>query len=1058
MKKALAVKGLAVWMFCAFFLSRSMAAQAVSVSGHITAEGRPLAGASVRVQALDIERSSDSSGYYSFLIPANRVAGQTVRLTASFSGRRVQYAPQSADITLSGRSIVRDFDLRQVTGQQPSRPDEVAALPAAASPSLRLATNDTLGLAELSGPTDISTALAARFPSLGVIASSALGGSSSLTYRGFRSFLGSAQPLVVVNGVIQDNTTFASLAQRYGAGGFDYGSPLQDIDSRDIASVRWLTGPDASALYGSRAANGVVVIETKDGSGAGRFAVGATQQFSPGSKIRLPSYQNAYGQGLHGQFQFFDGQGNGINDGVAENWGPPLDGRPLAQASYTQPRQADIRFWTPQPNNVDRFFRDANTINTNVTVQGRSRLGSVWVGVGQRQSDGIVPEASLRRRDARLTASTQPSSALSISATFAVAEMKNDDAPGSGFNQSNPASQLTRLGRQVDLDSLRVHIRSSDGQQISWNYAGQNNPFFAPFANDNTRDRNHLSGGASARYAFDSSLTLTAAAGSDYYRDDRQFTIASGWMGGFPFYASEGLFSGGGFQSDAVAAQRSNGSLRMEKTRTRGTIRWTFFGATDLATIHQRVRSSGIDSVQNVPPAGDTTSTLEAPDPVAWTGHGKTFGVVAGASLASGTRATLGAALRHEWVTLAGDQQSGQTYPSVQASIDAAQFAPALRFGGFLDALNIRAGWSRSGTDATPYALQTMYAEQALSGGDIPVGSGLIIPGTDLGPETTSAWQIGADFSAWNRHVDAGITFYHETSSDVILPSITSGDTTFTSNDARLRNQGIEGSLTVRGGDRARAVFWDLGGTASLNRNRIEDLGPGATSAVLGPTRFGVATEAMKDLAFGQLVGFKLRRDPNGAPLLRDGLPQADSSAGRVVLGEAVADKILGLRGTVGYRWVSVTAAGEGHFGASFFSSTLYNGDVSGSFAETGFRPDSGLLIRGIDAATGQKNDTHVSTEDYYHALGQVQEPWVQSANFFKLRELNLTVTVPTRRFPALPFETASIALITRNLYTWSHAKNFDPETLLSVYPYPGMELGQLPTVRSVGVQFSIVP
>jgi hypothetical protein len=253
-------------------------------------------------------------------------------------------------------------------------------------------------------------------------------------------------------------------------------------------------------------------------------------------------------------------------------------------------------------------------------------------------------------------------------------------------------------------------------------------------------------------------------------------------------------------------------------------------------------------------------------------------------------------------------------------------------------------------------------------------------------------------------------------------------------------------------------LFWDVGGTASLNRNRVEDLGSRTTSVLLGPPAFGVTTEAINGWAFGELVGYRLKRDGSGALLLRDGLPQADSAGGRVVLGEAVADKVLGVRGTIGYRWLTVTAAGEGHFGGSFFSATRFNGDVSGSLAETAFRPDSGLLIRGIDEATGQQNDTHVSTEDYYHALGQVQEPWIQSANFFKLRELNVTVSVPTNRFAALPFATASLSLVTRNLFTWSNASNFDPETLLSVYPYPGLEMGQLPTVRTIGIQLSIIP
>ena len=262
----------------------------------------------------------------------------------------------------------------------------------------------------------------------------------------------------------------------------------------------------------------------------------------------------------------------------------------------------------------------------------------------------------------------------------------------------------------------------------------------------------------------------------------------------------------------------------------------------------------------------------------------------------------------------------------------------------------------------------------------------------------------------------------------------------------------------MHGGDRERSLFWDLGGTASLNYNRVEDLGDGVASLPLGPTQFGTSVEAIKGLPFGELIGYRLRRDPaTNALVLRAGLPQADSSA-RVVLGQSRQNKLVGLRGTVGYRWLSLSVTGEGRIGGSVFSTTNYNGDVAGSFAETGFRPDSGLLIDGIDAVTGQKNTTHVTTEAYYHALGAVQEPWIYDASFFKLRELHLSFTVPTRARSGLPFASASLSLITRNVYTWSHNKNFDPEVLLSVYPYPGMELGQLPTVRTIGVQITVTP
>jgi TonB-dependent SusC/RagA subfamily outer membrane receptor len=1056
MKKALALKGLAFATLWAFVLSRPVGAQqAVSVSGHVSGDRGPIDGASVRVPSLDIERTTDRNGYYSFLIPARRVGGQTVVMTVSSSDRRDRFEPQSVEITLSGGPIVRDFVLRRVAEPSPREPSPAG--PVTRAPTANV--HDTLGLGELAGGVGIGAALGARFPSVGVVTSSALGGSTAISYRGIRSFLGSAQPLFVVDGIIQDNTTFASLAQRYGAGGFDYGSPIQDLNTRDIATVRWMAGPEASARYGSRAANGVVVVTTKNARDGAAFAVGASQQFTTERVVKLPAYQNAFGQGLGGQFQFFDGQGHGVNDDFDQNWGPALDGRPLPQASNIEPRQADVRFWNAQPNNVERFFRDASTTNTDVTVQARSTLGALWLGLGQRQSDGVTPAAQSRRRDVRLTASTQAAPALALSATFAFAEMRNDDAPGSGFNQTNAASQLTRLGRQVSMDSLRAHVRTADGEQLSWNYAGQNNPFFSVLANDNARQRSHLSGGASATYAIDSSLSGTVIAGTDYYRDDRHFTIAPDWMGGFPFYASDGLFTGGGFQDDDVAAQRSNGSLRLDKTRMSGSTRWSLFAAADVATIHQRARVSGIDSIQNIPDPDDTPPTASAPAPAVWTGHGRTLGLSAGVGLSYRDRATLGATLRHEWLKLIGEQSAGETYPAVQASLDVAQYAPALKFGGAVDAINLHAGWWRSGTDATPYAIQTMYAGQALSGGVIPIGAGLLSPESEIEPETTDAWQAGADFSTFGRRLDAGFNLYYEHASNVLLPRVAETAPTVVANAAKLRNHGVEGFASWHGGDRDRSLFWDLGGTASLNYNRVEDLGAGVNAILVGPEQYGVSVQAIKGLPFGELLGFKLRRDPaTGALLLRDGLPQADSAAGRVVLGQSRQNKLIGFRGTVGYRWVSLSAAAEGHLGGSMFSATHYNGAVAGSFVETASRPDSGILISGIDIATGEPNTTHVSTEAYYHALGAVQEPWIHSATFFKLRELSVSLAIPTRRWRSLPFESARLSLIGRNLYTRRNNPNFDPETLLSAYSYPGLELGQLPTVRSIGVQLSVTP
>jgi hypothetical protein len=148
--------------------------------------------------------------------------------------------------------------------------------------------------------------------------------------------------------------------------------------------------------------------------------------------------------------------------------------------------------------------------------------------------------------------------------------------------------------------------------------------------------------------------------------------------------------------------------------------------------------------------------------------------------------------------------------------------------------------------------------------------------------------------------------------------------------------------------------------------------------------------------------------------------------------------------------------AADGKLGGQVFSTTNLAGSYAGTLATTAFRPDTGLLIVGIDAATRTANARHVSTQDYYHALATIQEPWIYSASFYKLREARLTVALPP--IPALPISGVTASLIGRNLYLWTRAPNIDPEAVFSPYQLPGMEMGQLPYAKSLGIQLSVTP
>jgi hypothetical protein len=204
-------------------------------------------------------------------------------------------------------------------------------------------------------------------------------------------------------------------------------------------------------------------------------------------------------------------------------------------------------------------------------------------------------------------------------------------------------------------------------------------------------------------------------------------------------------------------------------------------------------------------------------------------------------------------------------------------------------------------------------------------------------------------------------------------------------------------------------------------------------------------------------VGYRTLRDrQTNSLLLVNGLPIADSAAGVQVLGSAQPNWVFGTQHVLRFRAVSLTLNADGRVGGRVFSLTNLSGSFAGTLATTAFRPDSGLLIVGVDNATKSANTRHVSTQDYYHALASIQDPWVYDASFYKLREARLSVTLPA--IPVLPMSGVNVSIVGRNLYSWTRAPNIDPESVFSPYQLSGVEMGQLPFTKTLGIQVSVTP
>jgi hypothetical protein len=1026
-------------LLLAAILTPLRAQDPVTIDGFVTGEGQPLRGASVRIAEFGLSATTDANGRYSLIVPSSRVRGQTVTLTA----RATRFQPRSVSIQLLGGSLTENFELASsrtaVTEPARDRPLEPRAA----------VTADRADSGALGSGFDLSTGLTGRIPGLRVATSTARGGSALLLSRGLRSINGSSNALIVLDGIPLEGTNFTSAAQRYGFGGFDYGAAIQDINPSDVLSVRLLQGAEATMSYGGRAANGVVEITSRNGRGLNGIEVAASHRLSFDSPLRMPSFQDRYGQGSQGLYSFFDGQGGGVNDAVPESWGPELTGQPRTQASFTEPRFGAVRYWLPRTGNLRNYFAAARSNISDASVVGGNDRGDFRVSLRNVSSPMLSPESSIGRRGISARGSERFGSRLHGGAHLSYVSTTFDNLSGSGFDEGNPTAALLRTPRQVDLDSLRVHLRDANKDQITWIYAGnRNNPWFSPLLNHNGNDRSHVTVGGNLDVTLTPYLDAVGMASTDRVTEARSFSVERGWLGGFSTELGRSPFTAGGYQSQDVTAHEDNLEARLQAhPSARGDWRYAFAGGIGLRRNVANVSSVVFDSARV---AGDTMATRVALEGRQDSSSAYTVGLFASASATFREAATVTLSLHRERADYLPKANETRAYPSALAQLDLRSLSSLFRDG--TSVANLRASWTRTSSDLTPFMIRSIY-RGAQSADDIALDSTTAISrGSTLVPEITTIMQSGIDLGFAANRLGLSLTFYDERTADLIVGGITEA-----MNAGALRNRGLQAALTIvpvnRGG-----VEWTANASVTRNSSAIESLGDTTSRLSVGPSRWGVSLEAITGQPFAAIVGTKFQRDAStGELLLVNGLPQP-TAADTAVLGFSQPNWFGGIANTVRYGRAELSFLLDGQIGGKVFSATNMWGAVYGTLAETGFRPDTGIVIAGTDAATNQPNAIHVSTEDYYHALGAIAERWVYNASFMKLREVRLGTSFDVPSVAGFQNSRVEISLIGRNLAMWAKAPNIDPESVISTSSYQGFEFGQPPRARSVGLQFTIVP
>jgi len=1044
------------------------AAQGTTISGEVTGTGgTPVVGVSVSIPTLRVGGFTDDQGRYTFTVPET-ANGTSVTVMA----RRLGFQPASAQVTLAGAPIVQNFSLSTAATQLQGV--VVTALGITREKSTLGTAQQQLTSSELNETRaqNVVQQIQGKVSGIQITAPGTQGGSTNIIIRGQNSITGNNQPLFVVDGVPVSNANRGGSAFNLadGSDSFDYGNALNDINPDDIASLSVLKGPNAAALYGSRAANGVILITTrKGGNTGGRMATDVNTNLTFERPAILPDFQDLYGQGSSGAFSWADGNYGGVNDGTDESWGPRLDGRLICQ--FNSPGAGTDNCtptpWIAHPDNVESFLRTGVTSAMTVGVSGGTERVSGRLSMGADNVSGIFPNNEFQRRTASLSGTFRASSKLSADGTVQYIRNSGRNRPGTGYSGRNPLqSMFNWFGRQVDIEALRDYSAgaTSNGgpanREYNWNYSYHNNPFWQQEANPQLDDRDRVIGSVALNYQFAEALGATLRTGSDIYRlgmqqmyaRGAQSFINQGYAGGFRF-AND-------YRNDNNTDLTFNGNRRLGSwlelnAVAGGSLRREYFNGNS-----QRTTGLVVEGVYN------PSNAAIAPAVEQLVTRRQVQSLYGSAAFTVKDWWTIEGTARNDWSSTLPLGANSYFYPSINTSVIVTDAMPSLQ-GSILSSLKLRGSVARVGSDAPVYSLVPVFLGESQRFGAQPqYRLDNRLANADLKPEITRSDEVGAEMALFNNRVTLDASLYNKSTRNQIFDVEISGASGFDRkwvNAGEISNKGVEALVGINVLESPTGLRWSTTFNYARNRSQVVDLAPDVETIVLGSGGFGdVVVEARKGQPYGAIRGYRYLRDEDGNLMISAGRPVSEDTLS--VLGNIQPSWTGGWGNQLSFGAFSLNTLLDIRRGGELYSVTNMFGEYAGVLESTtkGREVDwnnPGLVIEGIDMVTGLPNTRNRTAESYYHGLFGFTERYVYDAGYVKLREVRLAFELPSSwASRILGAQSASFALTGRNLKMWTNVPNIDPEFAYSSTNDQGIEVNMSPNPRSIGFNLRIVP
>ncbi|ARS37340.1 SusC/RagA family TonB-linked outer membrane protein [Pontibacter actiniarum] len=897
--------------------------------------------------------------------------------------------------------------------------------------------------------TNVVNGLAGKVSGVRITQSSgSLGGSSKVVIRGTNGFEGS-NPLFVIDGLPISNSTPSNSNSPSGNASVDYGNRAGDINPDDIESMTVLKGAAATALYGSRAKDGAIIITTKRGAeGKVKVTLNSSTRFD--NVLRLPDLQNEYAQGNYGQYNIRNTNG----------WGPKIsEVQDVTEKNFLG---EDVTLQA-YPDNVKDFFQTGMTYMNNLAFEGGSKEGDFRLSVGSTNQTGIIENQSLDRYNVSLNAGRSFKDKLTVRTNINYVQTEAEGRPVQSSNSPNIlTSAIYGLPRTVDVNQLRDNwIDPVTGEQIALtpDKTG-NNPYWIINRNNNESDVKRAYGNVILSYKPLSWLTLSNNAGLDVYTENRFNKTSKGTFGALQGEFYKATIQNQIFNNDFIVTAERDITPDFNIKAMAGHNIY----ATEVSSQSVTATNLTIDGLYDY---ANATSTV----PGQGFSQRRIIGVWGDLGLSYKEYLFLNVTGRNDWSSTLPVDNRSFFYPSVSAGF---VFTDALNIqSSVLDYGKIRASWANVGSGANPYSLDyvynpaTSYFVQYSLSGTFPHGGllGFTAPRTypnfNLKPQNQENIEFGADFRFLDNRIGLGVTYYDTKTSNQIVSldvPLSTGYFARTVNVGAVLNKGFEVDLRLNPIRTSSGFDWTTDVNFARNVQSVEDLPEGLESYGLASGWSGLQIKAEDGKSFG-LYGTAWQRDPEGNFIINAETGLREVEQGKR-LGSINPDWTMGVNNTFSYKGVNLGFLVDIRKGGVFYSGTVASLRSSGLAEETLENRGSIFIDRGVNKTKDGDfvpNTTPVqSMQDFWgrYSATANTEGNVFDASYVKLREVRVSYILPKAWLDKTFIGSAELGIEGRNLWIiHSNVPHIDPESNFfgAGSVGEGVEFNTMPTTRTLG-------